>query len=103
MEQKKNRRQRRAEAKWVSNAQSLQYTTNISDEQFRLLVTRALKGELSQDEWSRITPALRKKMQRFTKKVKSTIKNTDILDQLPDDAIIKDVHLDTEKAPEINE
>lgn len=100
MEYKTNRRQRRAEARWTRNAQSLQYTTNISDEQFRLLVTRALKGELSQDEWSRITPALKKKMQRFTKKVKATIKDTDILDQLPEDAIIKDVTLDAEKTPE---
>ena len=88
-----NRKQRRMEQKRQSLSNQLQYTTNTSDEYFRLLATKALKGELSADEWSRLSPALRKKLDRFSKKVAEVARNTDLLQQLPADAIIKDINL----------
>lgn len=90
---KKNRRTRRAEEKYQRRVTTSKYTTSISDHDFRMLATKAVKGELSSDEWSRCTPALKKKLIRFNTKIKRNLKDPNFLKQLPADAIIKDVNL----------
>ena len=101
MEDFKNREQKRNLNTYQKQYKQYSFSSNISDQEFRSLATRSLKGELSQDEWSRLTPALRKKLERFIKKIRKTAKSTDFLSQLPADAIIKDVSLDENSEKDI--
>lgn len=101
MEDFKNREQKRNLNTYQKQYKQYSFSSNISDQEFRALATRSLKEELSQDEWSRLTPALRKKLERFIKKIKKTAKSTDFLSQLPADAIIKDVSLDENNEKDI--
>lgn len=101
MEDFKNREQKRNLNTYQKQYKQYSFSSNISDQEFRALATRSLKEELSQDEWSRLTPALRKKLERFIKKIKKTAKSTDFLSQLPADAIIKDVSLDENSEKDI--
>lgn len=45
----------------------MKLTTGITNEEFKVLADRYLKGEISSDEKSRMTPALVKKLDRFAK------------------------------------
>ena len=49
-------------------------TTNLSKSEFGALALRYSKGEVSSDEYSRMTPALRKKLDRFVKKSRKSNK-----------------------------
>lgn len=106
MSNKKNRKQRRQEHKREVLSSQLQFTTCSGDQYFRALATKALQGKLTPDDWSRLSPAMRKKLDRFSKKSRNFIKDqniTEVLNQLPADAIIKDINLDggdSKKTPE---
>ena len=102
VEDKKNRQQKRNEAVYEKRYAQYQFSANTSDQEFRALATKALKGELTPNEWSRLTPALRKKLDRFTKKIKKVAKNTDFLSQLPADAIVKDITLNEDQKDDKN-
>lgn len=101
-ELKKTRQQKRNESVYEKRSEHYQFTANLTDQGFRALATKALKGELTPDEWSRLTPALRKKLDRFTKKIKKVAKNTDFLSQLPADAIVKDITLNEDQKDDKN-
>ena len=45
-------------------------TTNISSKQVDFLIDRYLNGKMTNDEWSRLSPALKKKILREAKKFK---------------------------------
>ena len=96
-----NRRQKRYELKKNKLAQHFNYTSNISEQAFKDFATRSLKGELSQDEWSRMTPALRKKLERFTKRMRKVILDPEFLKSLPEGAIIKDIKMNDDKTEEL--
>ena len=96
-ENKKTRQQKRNESIYEKRSEHYHFTANLTDQEFRQLATRALKGELTSDEYSRMTPALRKKLERFSKKIKKVVRDTDFLSKLPADAIVKDVKLDEEQ------
>ena len=45
-------------------------TTNITSKEVDLLIDKYLNGKMTNDEWSRLTPALRKRIIRQSKEFK---------------------------------
>lgn len=104
-EVKMNRAQRRAAAKAAQKEWTkLKYSANMSDLQFRMLITRVIRGQVSQQEWGKMSKALQKRIEDFLGDLKDKVQNNpEFLKQLPSNAIIKEIKLDNEEAaPEEN-
>lgn len=86
---KVDRRTKRFEERYNRRVRKL--TTSLGNQDFKQLATRYLKHEIKSDEWSLITPACRKKIIRFSRQIKKVVGNSEVLNTLPENAIIQTV------------
>ena len=94
-----NRAQRRAAKKEIQKEWTrMKYSANMSDQQFRYLITKILRGEVSIQEWEKMSKGLQKRVNDVLGEAVQKIKeNPELLKGLPANAIVKDIKFDEEE------